>query len=130
MHDRAFLVFAGMILAVFVLRILMLAELRRWSAGQQAKLVDAFYQQNKVSSLILVGALALMLVPYVLGSRSVAFALATTLLAGAVAIGGGVWGNVKLRRLAFPARYVLLHAILVGTIAVGMITYSIMLFAA
>ena len=127
MQDRALLVFVVMFVAVYALRLAMMAELRRWPAEQRARLIDAFYRQNKITSLVLIGAMALMLVPTLFGSRSTAFALIMVILAALLATVGGAHGNLKLRRLGFPVRYVRLHALLVMIMSAGMVSFMLLL---
>lgn len=128
MQDRPLLVFIAMFVAVYAIRIAMMNEMRRWPGEQKARLIDAFYRQNKITSMVLLGAMVLMVIPYVVGARSMVFALTMSLTAAAVALIGGLLGNLKLRRLGFPARYVKLHAVLVALMSSGMIAFTLLLF--
>jgi hypothetical protein len=128
MQDRPLLVFLGMFVAVYAIRLAMMNDMRRWPAEQKARLIDAFYRQNKITSMILLGAMVLMVVPYAVGARSMVFALGMSMTAVAVALAGGIVGNLKLRRLGFPARYVKYHLTLVVLMSTGMLVFTLLLF--
>jgi hypothetical protein len=127
MEDRPLIVLVAMFIAIYAVRLLMLNEMRRWSREQKGRLVDAFYRQNKITSLVLIGAMALMIIPTLVGVTSPVFALAMSLIAAGVALVGGVIGNLRLRRLGFPRRYVTLHAILFGLMSAGMVSFTVLI---
>ena len=130
MSDRPLILLIALFVAIYAVRVLMLNEMRRWSSEQRGRLIDAFYRQNKITSLVLIGAMALMILPTLLGITSMVFALAMSLIAAGVALVGGALGNLKLRRLGFPRRYVTLHAILFVTMSAGMIAFTLLVAAA
>lgn len=127
MQDRPLIVLVAMFIAIYAIRILMLNEMRRWSREQKGRLVDAFYRQNKITSLVLIGAMALLVIPTLVGVTSPAFALVMSLTAAGVALVGGAVGNLKLRRLGFPRRYVTLHAILFVLMSSGMVAFTFLI---
>lgn len=129
MTDLPLILLVATFIAIYAIRLLMLSEMRRWSSEQKARLIDAFYRQNKLTSLVLIGAMALMILPTLLGARSILFALVMSLVAAGVALVGGAVGNLKLRRLGFPRRYVTLHAILFVTMSSGMVAFTVLIVA-
>jgi hypothetical protein len=130
MRQDPLLVLMVMFAVSFVLRMRMLGEIRSWSVQEKARLIDSFNQQQRISTGILLVVLALMVVPLALGEPSLLIAVFATLVAAAVAVGGGAWSNIKLRRLRFPARYVRLHALQVSALSLGVIAYSVFLIIA
>lgn len=127
MQDRAFTVLILVMAATFFFRIALLGEVRRWTSEQRGRLVDAFYRQNKTTTIILLVALGLLIVPSLAGHPSRLLALATCFVAAGVAVVGGAWGNRKLRRLGFPRRFVLLHAGQAATVAAGILAFNALL---
>ena len=125
MADRPLVVLVAMFIAIYAIRILMLNEMRRWSRDQKARLIDASYRQNKITSLVLIGAMAVLIIPTLVGVSSPVFALVMSLVAAGVALVGGAVGNLRLRRLGFPRRYVTLHAILFLLMSSGMVAFTL-----
>ena len=124
MQDRPLIVLVAMFIAIYAIRILMLNEMRRWSREQKGRLVD---RQNKITSLVLIGARALLVSPTLVGVTAPAFALVMSLTAAGVALVGGAVGNLKLRRLGFPRRYVTLHAIRFVLMSSGMVAFTFLI---
>jgi len=129
MRQDPLLVLMLMFAVSFVLRMRMLAEIRTWSAAEKARLIDSFNQQQKISTGILAAVLVLMVVPLALGDPSVVVAAVATVVAAGVAVLGGAWSNIKLRRLGFPSRYIWLHGLQVTAVSLGVIGYSALLIA-
>ena len=125
MADRPLIVLVAMFVAIYAIRIFMLNEMRRWSREQKARLIDASYRQNKITSLVLIGAMAVLIIPTLVGVSSPVFALVMSLVAAGVALVGGAVGNLRLRRLGFPRRYVTLHAILFLLMSSGMVAFTL-----
>jgi hypothetical protein len=124
MRQDPLLVLMAMFAVSFVLRMRMLGEIRSWSAQEKARLIDSFNQQQRITSGLLLAVLIFMMVPLAIGEPSLITALLATFTAAAIAVAGGAWSNLKLRRLGFPPRYVWLHAIQVTAISLGVIAYS------
>lgn len=129
MVDHAFVVLIAMMAMSFVFRMRMLAQLRRWTADQRARLFDAFYRQNKLTFMLWLTVIVLLLAPMLLGQPSRELSSVSLLLAVVIAIVGSLWSNRKLRRLDFPAPYVRLHAAQSAVLSVGVTIFALLLLS-